>query len=288
MIGIVMALLSAAASGFAVVLVRKHSSESTVLNMSLIITVVGLVALWPIALATPEISSITVSGFLLFALSGLLSPGLVRLFYYKGLKNLGASVNSAVFAVYPLYSSLLAILLLNETLTIWNAFGIASIIVGVVLVEMSINGKNGHQKFPLKDLGVPIIGGIALGVAALFRKAALDVSNSPILGVAIAYAFSMLPYMVILAYSQSSRNDLSLKRDFRWFWLAGIGQAVSWLLAFYALSFESVSITTPLLSVEPLFVVAFAFFYLRKIEHISATLAASVAVTVIGIVLITI
>jgi len=79
---------------------------------------------------------------------------------------------------------------------------------------------------------------------------------------------------------------LSLNKDFRWFWAAGIGQAASWLLAFYALSVEQVSITTPLLAVEPLFVVAFGYLYLREQEHVSAKLAASIAVTVLGVVLI--
>jgi drug/metabolite transporter (DMT)-like permease len=288
MIGETLALLSAAASGISVVLVRKHSANSSVLNMSIVITIVGMAALWPLAIATTDFAAVNVWGFLLFALSGLLSPGFVRLFYYKGLKTLGASVNSSVFAVYPLYSSLLAILLLSEILTAWNVFGIAAIILGVVFVEMSINGKYGHGKIDRHNIIVPVLGGVTLGFATLFRKFALDTSNIPIMGVAIAYVFSLLPYIVILAFSSRSRQSLSLKQDFRWFWAAGIGQAVSWLLAFYALSFSQVSITTPLLAVEPLFVVAFAYFYLKEVEHVSAKLIASVAVTVLGVVLITI
>jgi len=38
--------------------------------------------------------------------------------------------------------------------------------------------------------------------------------------------------------------------------------------------------------VEPLFVVAFGYFYLREQEHVSSKLAASIAVTVLGVVLI--
>jgi drug/metabolite transporter (DMT)-like permease len=179
------------------------------------------------------------------------------------------------------------VLLLGEILTAWNVFGIAAIILGIVFVEMSINGKHGHGKIDKHNIIVPVLGGVALGVATLFRKFALDTSNVPILGVAIAYVFSLLPYIVILAVSSPSRKSLPLKQDFRWFWAAGIGQAVSWLLAFYALSFSKVSTTTPLLAVEPLFVVAFAFFYLKELEHVSAKLVASIAVTVIGVVLIT-
>lgn len=287
MIGVVLALLSAAASGLSIVLVRKHSAESSVLNMSLIITVMGMIVLWPLAVAVTDFRAVNVLGFLFFAVSGLLSPGLVRLFYYKGLKTLGASVNSSIFAVYPLFTSLLAVLLLNEILTAWNVLGIIVILVGVVFVEMTLNGKNGHGKTGWKSLLAPVLGSLTFGVAFLFRKSALDICNSPILGVAITYVFSLLPYMLILGFTAPTRKELSLKRDFRWFWGAGIGQAVSWLLAFYALSSEQVSITAPLLSIEPLFVVAFAYFYLKECERVSIKLVASIAVTVLGVALIT-
>ena len=288
MIGIVLALLSAAASGISVVLVRKYSANSSVFNMSLIITFLGTLILWPIAFSVTNFGAVSLISFLFFAASGVLSPGLVRLFYYKGLKNLGASANSSIFAIYPLYSSLLAVILLNEMPTVSNMLGIAAIIVGVVLVEFTVDRKNGQGTRSWKSLAPPIIGGLTLGASAVIRKFALDTSNVPVFGVASAYLFSLIPYVVILAFSRSTRSDLSLKRDLRWFWVAGVGQTISWLLAFYALSYETVAITTPLLSVEPLFVVAFAYFYLKKVEHISAVLLASVSITVLGIVLITI
>jgi drug/metabolite transporter (DMT)-like permease len=287
MLGIILALLSAAASGISVVAVRKHSSKASVFNMSLVITAVGLAVLWPLAFAEGKLDSMTVFGFVLFALSGLLSPGLVRLFYYKGMKDLGASVNSSIFAVYPLYALLPAIFLLNEEVTFWNLLGIVAIIAGVVLVERFVNGKNGQGNAGWKSLIVPVVGGLMLGGATIFRKTALDQSNAPVLGVAIAYVFSLLPYLLALAAYSPTRRELSLKRDLRWFWAAGIGQAVSWLLAFYALSMEQVSITTPLLAIEPLFVVAFGYFYVRELENVSIKLAASIGITVLGVALIT-
>ncbi len=288
MLGEVLALLSAAASGISVVSVRRHSAGSSVFNMSLIITAVGMLLLWPLTFAEGRFGDLTLVGFGLFAVSGLLSPGLVRLFYYKGLKDLGASVNSSIFAVYPFYALLPAVFLLNEVVTIWNYVGIAAIIAGIILIELSINGKNGHGQVGWRVLVAPVLGGVMLGGATVFRKLALDVSPTPILGVAVAYVFSLMPYLLALAVHEPTRRALSLKRDTRWFWAAGVGQAVSWLLAFYALSVGTISITTPLLAVEPLFVVAFAYFYLKEVEHVSVKLAASIALTVLGVVLITI
>ncbi len=288
MIGIVLALLSAAASGLSVVLVRKHSAGSSALNMSLVITCVGMIVLWPLAIATTGFNELTLAGFVFFAVSGVLSPGLVRLLYYKGLKTLGVSGNSAVFAVYPLYSALLAVVMLSEILLWENWVGILCIILGVVFVDLTLHGNSAEGNNGRKNLIFPILGGITLGVSSILRKYALNFSNTPILGVAVAYAFSLLPYILILMASTPARKDLALKQNFRWFWIAGIGQALTWTLAFYALSFEQVSITTPLLSIEPLFVIVFGYFYLRDVEHVSRKLLASIAITVLGVVLVTI
>jgi DME family drug/metabolite transporter len=291
MIGIVLALLSAAASGLSVVLVRKHSAGSSVFNMSLVITCVGMLLLWPLAVASAGFDELTLTGLIFFAVSGILSPGLVRLLYYKGLKTLGVSGNSAVFSVYPLYSALLAVVLLSEILFWENWLGIACIILGVVFIDLTLHGNNADGNGARKDLIFPVIGGVTLGVSSILRKYALNFCNTPILGVAIAYTFSLLPYALILMASAHTRKELALKtlkRDFRWFWMAGIGQALTWMLAFYALSFEQVSITTPLLSIEPIFVIAFAYLYLKEVEHVSRQLVASIAVTVIGVILVTI
>jgi drug/metabolite transporter, DME family len=289
MIGVVLALLSAAVSGFSVVLVRRYSAESNALNMSLIITCVGMVVLWPLAIALTSFNVLTWEGFVFFAVSGVLSPGLVRLFYYKGLKKLGASGNAAVFSIYPLYSTLLAVVLLSELLFWQNWLGIALIIGGVIFVELSLHSNNGGEEHAgRRSLFFPVLGGITLGVSSIIRKYALNLSDTPILGVAVAYTFSLLPYALILMASVPSRKELSLKKGFRWFWVAGIGQAITWVLAFYALSVEQVSIVTPLLSIEPLFVVVFMYFYLNKLERVSLKTLVSIGLIVAGVTLVTI
>jgi len=286
MIGSVLALLSALASGLSVVLVGKHSRKSNAFNISLIISCVGLVILWPLAVLLTDFGAANLLGLVLFALGGVLSPGLVRLFYYGGLKKLGTPVNSSIFSVYPLYTSLFALLFLSETLLIQNWVGILCVVLGVVFVEMSSRENNGGDRFGRKYLIFPLVGGLTYGVSSVIRKYGLDVYNAPLLGVAVAYTFSLLPYLMILMLSASTQREFSLKRDVRLFWVAGIGQAVSWIFSFYALSYEEVSIATPLFSVERLFVVLFAYLYLREAERISPKLVASIILTVIGVVLV--
>jgi len=287
MIGTALALFSAAASGLSVILVRKHSAESNAFNVSLIITWVGMAILWPFAVLLTDFGTINLEGLILFAISGVLTPGIVRLFYYSGLKKLGAPVNSSVFSIYPLYSVLLAVLLLSEMLSFENWIGVLLVIVGGALVEMSSRKINTGVIHNRKNLIFPILGGLTLGISSIIRKYALDFYNAPVLGVAVAYTFSLLPYALMLMLSTSTRKELSLKQDLRFFWKAGIGQALSWILSFYALSYEQVSVITPLLSIEPLFVALFAYVYLRELEHVSRKLVVSIILTVLGVVLVT-
>jgi drug/metabolite transporter (DMT)-like permease len=223
----------------------------------------------------------------LFGLSGFLSPGIVRLFYYQGLRKLGASVNSSVFSIYPLYGALLAVSFLSESLSGANWVGILCIAAGVVFVQLSTGGDGAQEKSDSKSLTFPVLGGITIAVGSTIAKYALTISDAPAFGVAEAYTFSLLPYMLILMFSTPTKRELNLKRDLRFFWLAGIGQAVCWILTFAAFHYEKVSIANPLISTEPLFVVFFAFFLLRKVEYVSKKLIASISLTVLGVMLIT-
>jgi len=286
MLGIALAVLSAAASGFAVIAVGRHSRRSNTFNVSLVVSIVGLAILWPLAILLTDFSATSFEGIALFAVSGLLTPGLVRLFYYSGLRKLGTSVNSAVFAVYPLYSSLLAVLFLGETLTFENWTGVFSIFLGVVFVEMASRNLNGGNNRSVKNLVLPILGGLTFGVSLIIRKSALNLYNAPLLGVAIAYTVSLLPFAIILALHKPTQKELSLKQDFRLFWTAGVGQTLSWVLSFYALTFQTVAVIVPLLSIEPIFVVLLAYLYMKDLEYVSPKLIASILLTVFGVILI--
>jgi drug/metabolite transporter (DMT)-like permease len=85
MIGSALAIISAATSAFSVVLVRKHSEKSSTFNISLIISLVGLLILWPLAFLLTDFSEVNLVSLLIFGLSGVLTPGFVRLFYYQGM-----------------------------------------------------------------------------------------------------------------------------------------------------------------------------------------------------------
>ena len=190
MIGAALAVLSAATSAISVVLVRKYSNQSSAFNISLAISWVGMLFLWPLAVVLTDFSLVNLGSILLFALSGVLTPGFVRLLYYQGMKKLGAPVNSSLFSIYPLYTSLLAVLFLSEILAPGNWAGILMVFLGGILVEWSSREADNQNRHSKKDLIYPVLGGIALGVGSILRKSALILFDAPVLGVAVAYTAS--------------------------------------------------------------------------------------------------
>ena len=72
------------------------------------------------------------------------------------------------------------------------------------------------------------------------------------------------------------------------FWKPGVGMAMAWLLSFFALSQEMVSIVAPVLQTELLFILLFTYIFLRKIEKLSPKLVVSSLLIVAGVILISI
>ena len=285
MLGSGLAILSAILSALAVVLIARRTKNSNPLNISIIITFTSLIVMLPLSVVLTDFSGINAEAILLFAISGALTPGLTRLFYYTGLKNLGSSINSSVFSFYPIYGAFLAALFLNETLTVGNWLGIGAIISGVIIVQMSCK-SNTCASSGLKEWSFPIIGGILFSISAILTKAALDLFSAPFLGVTITHFFALIPYVAFLIFNKKSRNEFSARRNLGLFWVAGIGLALAWILAFSALSFDSVTVVVPLRSTESLFIAFFAFFFLKQQESLSLKLLSGVLMVVLGIILV--
>jgi uncharacterized membrane protein len=289
MLGVVLALLSALSFGLSQTLVRRNLDKSNYIYISLTVTIIGNIILWPLALAFTNLNTINPDGLLLFVIAGLLAPAIARLFYFKGMETAGISANACIFATYPLYTSITATLLLGEVLTAENWAGLACIIVGVIFVGRNINNGNTQTKTTTKKgLIVPILGSLAIAFSQIFRKEGLNIYSEPLLGVAVGYTTSLIVYLLVIAFSKNAKRPQFSRSDLRHFWKPGVGIAAGWLLSFFALSQAMVSIVVPILQTELLFILLFAYIFLRKQEKVTLKLAASALLIVAGVILITI
>jgi len=289
MFGVALALLSALSFGLSQILVRKNLEKSNFIYISLTVTIMGNIILWPLALTFTNLNTINPQGLLLFVLAGLLAPGIARLFYFKGMETAGISANASIFATYPLYTSIIAILLLGETLTAENWIGLACIIAGVIFVGRNINNGDAQPKNTTKKgFIIPILGSLAIALSQIVRKEGLNIYNQPLLGVAMGYTTALIVYLLLLFFSNGTRASRFSRKDLQMFWKPGVGIAAGWLLSFLALSQEMVSIVAPILQTELLFILLFTYIFLRKFEKFSFKVIASALLIVAGVILISI
>jgi drug/metabolite transporter (DMT)-like permease len=211
----------------------------------------------------------------------MLAPGITRLLYNKGMEVLGVSINASMFATYPMYSSILAALLLGEIIAPENWIGLICIVAGVMFIERSLGKKTEMKKISKKGLIFPLFATLTIASSLLVRKYGLTIYNEPLLGVAIGYSSSFLLYLLLL--TSKTQYSMPLWKDLRLFWKPGVFLSLGWILSFYALSYERVSIVTPLLQTEPLFVLLLAYLYLKGLERISLKVVTGTILIVIGI-----
>ena len=288
MLPIVLALLSSVAFAASQILIRKNIEQSNYLNTSVTVTIMGNIVLWPLALLFTDFSNLNLEGILFFLVAGFLAPGVARLIYFKGMKTVGISANSTVFSTYPLYTSIIAVTFLGELLTTENWIGLACTLAGVLFIGKTLNKNSATKHATTKGLLIPVTGSILVAISSIIRKEGLNIYNQPLLGVAVGYTASLCFYLLVLRLTKPDINLQYSKNDLKQFWKPGVGIAIGWLLSFFALSQEMVSIIVPLLQTELLFILLFSYIFLRKIEKITITLIAGALLTIIGIILISI
>ena len=288
MFGILLALLSAMAFGSSQILVRKNLDKSNFVYISLTVTIMGNIILWPLTLMFTDLNTLNPEGLLLFIVAGLLAPGIARLFYFKGMQTAGISANASIFATYPIFTSIMAVSLLGEALSIENWIGLVCVIAGVIFIGRNINNDTQTKHTSKKGLIVPVIGSLAIAFSQIVRKESLNIYNQPLLGVAMGYTAALIVYLLVIAFSKNSRTRKFSRQDLQLFWKPGVGIAAGWSLSFLALSQEMVSIVVPILQTELLFILFFAYIFLRNLEKISFKLIANALLIVVGVIFISI
>jgi drug/metabolite transporter (DMT)-like permease len=272
-----LAVLAALIWALSIVNIRRGLCSSNFISVSLVITIVGAAILVPLSLVSTPIESINVHGFLLFMLAGFFSPGLVRLLYFKGMEKVGASANASIYASYPVFSSLLATLLLGEELTVKVWIGVICVVLGAMIVQKAMHNDAAIKGGP-RDLAYSLMAAISSGLAFVFKKEGLNVCDLPILGTATGYVVAILLYLPITL----KRPALLNKEAFKLFWGPSVGLCAGHLLVFYALKFGEVSRVTPLLQLEPLFIIFLVRYYLKGVEETPFRLIIGALMIILG------
>lgn len=225
---------------------------------------------------------VTTSALIGFVAGGLLGSGIGRNWMFIAINLLGAAPATAIKNSAPVISTILAVLLLGETVDSLEIAAIIAIVIGLTLVTW----RKGQGIKQLAGVGVLAAVGsaIAYGIRPLFLEFGLDNANIPLTSAFIG-AVAALIYASILARGQLLRLRFDVHEQSLWFFLlSGILQAIGFLCLNLGLSAQDVTVVYPVTASAPIFTLGFTALLLRGKEEVTLRLAAGVVLVVLGVV----
>jgi drug/metabolite transporter (DMT)-like permease len=213
---------------------------------------------------------------------GLFVPGITRVLTFRGIRELGSAITATIVNATPMFSTFLAILVLQERPGPLVLFGAALIVGGLI----AITWETQRGSWKKTELLFPLLATLLFGLKDVTVRWGLGGSDSPVLAAAIAALTSTAQIFLILRYVQREKFALPAGDALVWFIASGLFTGGSFLFMYLAFSMERVSIVGPLVNSYAVFVLLLAPFLARQIEIVTARKTAGAALVVLGIFLI--
>ncbi|GEM_PF-1586268 len=287
-IAIIGALISALGFGIANIVIKKALSNTSIAQTLFSSMLSGTIFLFILVLfkGIPSSISLELIGiFLLFAIGEVC----LYLSLYKAFEAANVTVASGVISVYPILSSLFAIVFLGEVIGINKILYIILMVVGAILISIDWSSFKG-KRFSIKNFtkGLPWAI-LCLLLHAIYFPALGGLTASgnwefKLLGIRI---FVVMILTILFVIIQKQRFELTRKKVYAGI-LLGFLELVGWVGLSYASSntIGIIAIIVALGSSSPLVTAIGARFYLK--ERLHTMQYVGIIIVVIGLTLIAI
>lgn len=238
---------------------------------------------------------VNVEGVLWYALAGLLTIFVGRVFLHSSIQWLGAMRGASVKRLLPVFSVLLAVTVLGEALTPALVAGMSLIFAGfgVLVLESSraprpaaAPGRSGWLANP--GLWYGAISALAYAFGNVARKWGLNVMPDALLGVAIGAATGALLFVatgsVVASYRDAMRSTFTSFNP--WLWLAGVLASAGQMLFFLAIDRSTVTRVSLIISLEVFSTIGLTVLILGARERLTRTVMMAAALGFAGTMLI--
>lgn len=251
------------------------------LLMTGLVTLVAAVIDWP--------DSWPLAPIVLFAVSGLLGDGLGRVAFLGAVHRLGPSTAVPIqTSTYPTLTVVLGVVLLSESVSVLQLFGVAAVVLGVW--KLTSGGSSSIERTTLSShraaLALPALAGVGFGLADVFRKQGLEELPSPALGATVAAMAAVACWTMTIGSAAPLRRQIRIGEGTGWLALSGVLQGLGLLTLFGALEAGDVSSVGPIVASQPLVVVILSGFFLRELEALTRSVVLGAVVTVFGVILV--
>jgi drug/metabolite transporter (DMT)-like permease len=281
------AALSAALSWvFASLLAADSSREIGGVAFNRIRVCSGFLFLLIITLSTGELLKTSIDWYPLLALSGVAGVAIGDTALFSAFKRLGPRRAQILYACNAPIAVILGILLLNESPSVGQVFGIVAVFIGVVIAI--IWGKRRTQLHRWEQVQGVVWIGIILGLVSAFGQAvgsiivkpALDAGIDPMaaLTVRIGAAAFILLALRTLGVSDAATAAVKIRHYFYASMNALIAVVIGASLLLYAFAKGDVGIASVLSATTPVLILPWLWFQTKECPASGAWLGAAIAV----------
>ncbi len=287
LVGLALATLAAVLLAVQNVLIRIATDRGDVGDAVVVMMGVNLALVGPLAVVLhyPDYG-LSWEAVGVFAAAGLAGLVFGRLCTFAGIDRIGASRTTPVVSASALVSTVLAVWLLDESLTTAHVVGIALIVVGVAVISW-VTATDANADVSLRGVGLsllfPVGAAAFVGIEPVLVRAGLG-SGTPILvglGVMMSTAFASY-----VGYRKLRLDTLRVpvrSPHARWYVGAGLASTIGLLAYFGALASAPVVLVVPITHTAPLLVIGLSAVFLpRRLERVTWPLLAAALVVVIG------
>lgn len=197
-----------------------------------------------------------------FALAGVLTALVGRIFLYASIRHLGAIKGAAVKRLNPLFSVVLGVGLLGEMVSLPMALGMALIAASfAVLIRQSLRSARGEEAVHARGTLERIanlgylhgpVSALAYATGYVARKQGLLATPDPLLGTMVGAATGIVCFGALALAIGSLRSDVRATfSEFNpWLWLAALFTSFGQLSYFAALEHTTISKIALITSME--------------------------------------
>lgn len=285
-VGVLLAVTGAFGLAVQSLCIRYGTVESDSTDALVVVLAVNVAVLVPAALVLGDpLRTLTPRSIAAFAAAGLVGTMIGRAMHYEGIKRIGASRAEPIKASQPLHASLIAVLVLNETVGLGHLASMVCIVLGIALVSYEYGRSNGDaSNGNYAALAFPVAAAFVYGIEPTFAKIGFQAGSSVATGLALKVIFAGAGFVLYLVWTTGVPSPASFRRaDLPWLVGAGLSNTL-FLFGYYgALTVEPVSVVVPLVQSSPLIIIAIsALFVSDKLERITWRIATGAAIVVVG------
>ena len=260
-------------------------TESNATSATFLTMLANFVFMW-LAYFLTSPPALVVESLFIFCLSGVTAQCVARTLNFMGIEKLGVSVSTPISSTTPLFSAVIALVVLHEAFSVQTGVGTILVVVGIIVMSMRRGTQEKRIGWSKWDILFPVGAALFYGAADCMRKAGLNLFNSPVAGATIGISAALVVYLPYLAFSGKIKK-ITVTRRSLWFLLSGFCSSMAWILYFNGLSLGKVTTMAPIKDgSNPLLALLLTMVFLRGKEKVTPKTVVGALAVVAGVTII--